>query len=168
MTAEDARPSATCSSNPTADCRLPPATPVRLQLSRRAGFRLQQHSLAVNGLPTVNVARPGKWGNPHIAIRTWYHGPIPSLGLPPFEAATAAEADEEGARIAVALFRHDWDQVMTAPSYGRARAQLDELRGRNIACWCGLDAPWCHGDILLDLANRPRCEEVAPAAEGGT
>jgi len=159
MTAEDARPSATCSSNPTADCRLPPATPVRLQLSRRAGFRLQQHSLAVNGLPTVNVARPGKWGNPHIAIRTWYHGPIPSLGLPPFEAATAAEADEEGARIAVALFRHDWDQVMTAPSYGRARAQLDELRGKNLACWCAPGAP-CHADVLLDLANRPRCEEV--------
>lgn len=40
--------------------------PVRLRLSRKAGFNLQAHSLAVNGLPAVSVARgPGrKWGNP--------------------------------------------------------------------------------------------------------
>lgn len=146
------------------DCRLPTAatvSPVRLRLSRKAGFRLQAHSLAVNGLPAVNVARPGKWGNPHIAIRTWHHGPIPALGLPAFTAATAAQADEEGARIAVALFRDDWRAVMTAPSYDRARAQLDELRGRNLACWCAPGAP-CHTDVLLELANRPRCEEVKP------
>lgn len=155
----------------TADCRLPIAasvSPVRLRLSRKAGFRLQEHSLAVNGLPAVNAARPGKWGNRHIAIRTWHHGPIPALGLPAFTAAAEAEADEEGARIAVALFRDDWRAVMTAPSYGRARAQLDELRGRNLACWCRLDAPWCHADVLLELANRPRCEEAATPAGGGT
>ncbi len=135
--------------------------PVRLRLSRKAGFRLQEHSLATNGLPAVNVARPGKWGNPHIAIRAWHHEPLPALGLPAFAAATAADADREGARIAVALFRDDWEAVMQAPSYGRARAQLDELRGRNLACWCAPGAP-CHADILLELANRPRCEEVKP------
>lgn len=134
-------------------------TPVRLRLSRKAGFRLQGHSLAVNGLPAVNVARPGKWGNPHVAIRTWYHAPIPSLGLPGFDAVTAADADEEGARIAVALFRDDWRAVMSAPSYRRARAALEELRGKNLACWCAPGAP-CHADVLLDLANRSRCEEV--------
>ena len=135
------------------------ATPVRLQLSRKAGFRLQQHSLAVNGLPAVRVVRPGKWGNRYGVLRIWHHKPWPALGLPGFEAATAAEADEEGAKIAVALFREDWLAVMKAPSYGRARAQLDELRGKNLACWCAPGAP-CHADVLLDLANRPRCEEV--------
>lgn len=137
--------------------------PVRLRLSRRAGFRLQDHSLSVNGLPAVNVARPGKWGNPYVALRTWYHGPIPTLGLPDFDAVTAADADREGAVVAVALFRDEWERALTAPSYGRARALLDELLGRNLACWCAPGAP-CHADVLLDLANRPRCEEVAPAA----
>jgi hypothetical protein len=40
------------------------AKPVRLRLSRSKGFNLQRHSLATNGLPAVNVARPSKWGNP--------------------------------------------------------------------------------------------------------
>lgn len=31
---------------------------------------------------------------------------------------------------------------------------LEPLRGKNIACWCGLDEP-CHGDVYLDHANRP-------------
>ena len=42
------------------------AAPVRLQLSRRKGFDFQQHSLATNGLPAVNVARPGDHGNPFV------------------------------------------------------------------------------------------------------
>jgi len=38
--------------------------PARIQLSRRRGFNLQQHSHDLNGLAAVNVARPGRWGNP--------------------------------------------------------------------------------------------------------
>lgn len=38
--------------------------PVRLQLSRKRGFDLQAHSLAINGLRAVNVARPSILGNP--------------------------------------------------------------------------------------------------------
>jgi hypothetical protein len=40
---------------------------VRLQLCRAKGFSLQALSLATNGLPAVNVARPSKWGNPYTA-----------------------------------------------------------------------------------------------------
>lgn len=29
---------------------------------------------------------------------------------------------------------------------------LAPLRGKNLACWCALDAP-CHADVLLELAN---------------
>lgn len=32
-------------------------------------------------------------------------------------------------------------------------ADLAELRGCDLACWCPLDAP-CHADVLLELANR--------------
>jgi hypothetical protein len=37
--------------------------------------------------------------------------------------------------------------------------RLDELRGKDLACWCpienrhGIRVP-CHADVLLDLANR--------------
>jgi hypothetical protein len=31
--------------------------------------------------------------------------------------------------------------------------RLPELRGRDLCCWCPLDAP-CHADVLLELANR--------------
>lgn len=33
-----------------------------------------------------------------------------------------------------------------------ARPSLDELRGRDLACWCPLDAP-CHADVLVEIAN---------------
>lgn len=36
---------------------------------------------------------------------------------------------------------------------------LDELRGKNLACWCKLPAPGepdhCHAAVLLELANAP-------------
>ena len=41
-----------------------PAMPVRLKLSRKAGFNLQNESFKLNGLPCVKVSRPSKWGNP--------------------------------------------------------------------------------------------------------
>jgi hypothetical protein len=33
--------------------------------------------------------------------------------------------------------------------------QLEMVRGKNVACFCALDQP-CHGDVWLDLANRPQ------------
>jgi hypothetical protein len=30
---------------------------------------------------------------------------------------------------------------------------FDELRGKNLACWCPLDQP-CHAEVLLELANK--------------
>jgi hypothetical protein len=32
------------------------------------------------------------------------------------------------------------------------RTMTTPLRGKNLACWCKLDAP-CHADVLLRLAN---------------
>ena len=35
----------------------------------------------------------------------------------------------------------------------------DELRGKNLACWCPLPKPgepdYCHAAILLEIANAP-------------
>jgi len=32
------------------------------------------------------------------------------------------------------------------------KKELEELRGKNLACWCPLDKP-CHADILLDIVS---------------
>ena len=38
------------------------------------------------------------------------------------------------------------------PWFPKWRTALDALRGKDLACWC---APLpCHGDVLLELANR--------------
>lgn len=69
----------------------------------------------------VYVGRPSKWGNP-------------------FEIGRDGDRDEVIAKYA------DWitgqDDLM---------AELDELRGKDLICWCAPRA--CHADILLELAN---------------
>lgn len=107
--------------------------PVRLQLSRRKGFNLQDHSRSVNGLPAVKVARPGTWGNPFPVGK---EGPL---------GRTAP--DNEGA---VGFFR-----AMLADPEMRAAAgypaDLSPLRGKNLACFCG-PREACHADVLLEMA----------------
>lgn len=124
-----------------------PARPVRLRLSRRKGFNLQEHSRAVNGLEAVAVTRgPGrKWGNPWVIGDTFTS--VDSLGrvYARREGMTAAEAVEK--------FRR-----RECPPH-RSAEIIRELRGKNLACWCAPGAP-CHADVLLELANKPACERV--------
>ena len=113
--------------------------PVRLQLSRRKGFNLQAVSRGINGLAAIPVARPGKWGNPF----------TPAQML----AAGQAKAEREARAIAVECFRVWIATPSDDPRRTAILADLDALKGRNLACWCSLDGP-CHAAILLDLANR--------------
>lgn len=127
--------------------------PVRLQLSRRKGFDLQALSLATNGLPAVNVARPSKWGNPFSIHPD--HRPGRSWGPPGCETFSVPTAED-----AVACFV----EMMNSPGDPGTRAfelrgALSELRGRNLACWCAPGSP-CHGNVLLEMANGPMCEAV--------
>jgi hypothetical protein len=114
--------------------------PRGLQLSRRRGFNLQAASIALNGLPAVSVARPGKWGNP------W------RVGLVACGCRSAGECSHNILRAetvaeAVDLYR-EW---ITHGHY--LKTILHELRGTNLACWCPLGSP-CHRNVLLELANR--------------
>lgn len=113
------------------------ATPVRLQLRRRKGFNLQEHSRAVNGLEAVNCTRPSQLGNPYI------------IGL------------DGDAKKCVELFRGRTEQFMNQHKkpgfegwHEAFRKSVADARGKNIACWCGLDKQWCHADVLLEIANR--------------
>lgn len=123
------------------------ATPVRLQLSRRKGFNLQELSRAVNGRRAMNVARPGKWGNPFVIGQEFVRRKMtPGGGQIANTVTDAAHA--------VALYRR-----FTARETAVQIDAYHELRGKNLACWCKPGAP-CHADVLLELANSLVCEEV--------
>ncbi len=108
--------------------------PVRVQRQRVKGWRMPPN--------TVNVGRPSKWGNPFKVAPAFV---CESISMP--------EITQESA---VLLYR-EWIERALArwPSVG---IELEELRGKNLACWCRLDEP-CHADVLIELANRP---EAAP------
>lgn len=131
------------------------AKPIRLQLSRRKGFDLQAASRAANGLEAVRVARPSVFGNP-------------------FTAAGCREAGFTGGDFLIAKrvvsafrvwidtpsWRENWDGYESERCRSLMLAAIPRLRGKNLACWCALDAP-CHADALLEIANRPICEAVS-------
>ena len=109
--------------------------PVRLQISRKKGFRLQDASVAVNGLPAIIVARPSRDGNPFV---------VGLNGVP-------------DRKEAVRLYREMLErECATDPQ--AAELRFHRLRGKNLACWCELPKPGepdiCHAAVLLELANR--------------
>ena len=83
------------------------------------------------GLPAgaVYTGRGSKWGNPFRIGR-------------------------DGDRASVIARDERW----LADQYHLLRA-LDELRGRDLVCFCAPRA--CHGDLLLRLANATREERIA-------
>lgn len=104
--------------------------PIRLQLSRRPRFNLQAASRAINGLPAMSCARPGKYGNPFPIGR---EGPLGRTAI-----------DQEGA-VGFFVAMLDDEELRRAARYP---ADLTPLRGYNLACWCGLHEP-CHVDPIL-------------------
>lgn len=111
--------------------------PQRIQLSRAKGWKMPEN--------TVKVDRTTKWGNPFVK-----HGD--------------GVAMEQG--MAVYLFRNlitkqrAWLPVPKPWPKGKIPAGppttvddvRNELRGKNLACWCKPGTP-CHADVLLELAN---------------
>lgn len=77
-----------------------------------------------DGVPkgAVYVGRPTKWGNPYV------------IG-------------KDGTRQEVVDLYGIWlhEQIHTG------QLDLDELRGRDLVCWCAPEA--CHADLLVVLAN---------------
>lgn len=118
--------------------------PVRLRLSRAKGFNLQEHSRATNGLEAVKVDRSTKWGNPF------------KVGRP---CAFTGGRPVQDLRHSARLY-----QAIAPNNEALVKAAQNELRGKNLACWCEIsqyDKWLCHADVLLEIANRPTCERVA-------
>lgn len=120
--------------------------PVRMQLSRAKGFNLQAASIALNGLPAINIARPGPLGNPFVVGEDGTRAECVHLFRMMLggSLAISTKASVESQRLVI----------------GYIAENLKSLRNRNLACWCPAGAA-CHGDALLELLNRPACREVA-------
>ena len=102
----------------------------RIQLSRKAGWKMPPN--------TVVVSRPSKWGNPFKASELI--AAFDGLKDPQGMAQTAA----------VEAFRRMVKDGKTPP-FNLADIR-EELRGKNLACWCKLGTP-CHADFLMWIAN---------------
>jgi len=131
-------------------------SPVRLRLSRRKGFRLQNLSRQTNGLPAVNVARPSVFGNP--------------FSISNVLALRSAGGEKAAHDMAIAYFRN-WLSGRPIPAAlkldgldAKREAILtradEELNGKNLACWCG-PGETCHADVLLGLASERRAVSIA-------
>lgn len=133
--------------------------PVRITLSRRKGFRLQEESRAINGLDAVVCARPGPLGNPFMSapdlprstafeaamFRDWM---IEVLGATKLETKRQAEF----LKFVRSMSGGGADYLRARAE--RVRAALPMIRGKNLACWCKQGQP-CHADVLLEIANKP-------------
>lgn len=125
--------------------------PKRIQLSRTKGWRKPEGA--------VVVSRPSKWGNPFAQIcpdgwrhRVLCHVPTqtPILTMGCFEVSAS---DKKGERENAKFCFESWINGSHVDAQ-KMRAELTELRGKDLACWCPIDQP-CHGDVLLQLANAP-------------
>ncbi len=123
------------------------SAPVRVQRRRTKGWRMPEGA--------VYVGRPTKWGNSY-PLDSWatVHGNDSKDRIEEIEIPVTAV-------MAVAVFRREWGIRLTVFEPADAedvayvadrRAELEELRGKDLACWCALDQP-CHADVLLELAN---------------
>lgn len=108
--------------------------PKRIRLSRAKGWRMPAD--------TVNVARPGPWGNPFI------------IGE---DVKTAAEAVESFRYLCGGLVDLGVNRSCVFRQrrfLNHANRHLDKLRGKDLACWCR-DKP-CHADVLLELLEKTK------------
>ena len=103
--------------------------PRRIQLSRVKGWRMPPN--------TVKVDRSTKWGNPY---RVGIDGTAEQC------VAKYRAVIEQSIKLALIPPR-ELPHPFGRPLY------LGPLRGKNLACWCALDAP-CHADVLVEIANR--------------
>lgn len=120
--------------------------PIRVQLSRAKDWRMPPN--------TARVARPGLWGNP------FQVGVVDAVTCVAFfeNAIHGGWNPATGAHLPDDLFNIAYEVHCAWVKRWRQRVgclpieAVAELRGKNLACWCKLDAP-CHADVLLRLAN---------------
>lgn len=136
--------------------------PKRIQLRRTKGWRKPEGA--------VKVDRTTRWGNWYVVqeIGERYNDRL-RAALPDPKALVVVQIDKWGHRTgsqwggfadraeatAFAVQLHRRSLLATRADIDGLHHHefyLGELRGKDLACWCPLDAP-CHADVLLELAN---------------
>lgn len=120
--------------------------PSRIQRRRTAGWKMPEGA--------IYVGRPSRWGNPYEIAMMQNHIDMlcGAMGI--------TDTTLDARQLSVEAFRCDlnygpdshWWWFGPHMQMIRIKADLHELRGRDLACWCRLDQP-CHADVLLELAN---------------
>ena len=128
----------------------------RIQRKRTKGWEMPPN--------TVYVGRPSKWGNP---FRVVFYNGLWRVTNPEIHFYLTLISEDQAKNTAVSLFERylgryqyfDLDDSRCLYRYG-IRGQgyhlvqkIDELRGKDLACWCPLDQP-CHADVLLEMLNK--------------
>jgi hypothetical protein len=118
--------------------------PERFQLSRAAGWRMPPN--------TVKVDRSTRWGNPFQASVFGAERAVQLFEntVTGFWSPGLFRSDEPDALVAMAYAAHQ-DLQQRTPRVLHFQI-VQELRGKNLACWCKPGTP-CHADTLLRLAN---------------
>lgn len=109
--------------------------PQRVQLRRTKGWRMPPN--------TAKVDRTTKWGNPFVVGK---HG-------------TREQCVDLFHKMLAGYICISRGPPMKVQEQYRAMvtADRDELRGKNLACWCSPDAP-CHADHLLKIKHKRRAK----------
>lgn len=81
----------------------------------------------------VYIGRPSKWGNPFTHIK---------------DKNTLAKHIVKDREEAISKYR-EW---ITTGEGQHLLKDLHELKGKTLGCWCKPQS--CHGDILVELANK--------------
>ena len=139
--------------------------PIRARLSRAKGWRMPANTVK------VTRGRGMRWGNPFDLSDSAHCWTALALGFKGDKAGRRAASVElfrrwikagAPARVACGLGVSQGDKanietivespVIVAGAPPTEAEIREHLAGKNLACWCALDAP-CHADVLLELAT---------------
>lgn len=161
--------------------------PVRIQLSRKKGFNLQEYSKSLNGLECIKCDRTTRWGNPFKVQKCEYEciwhiqyfkddykeEQFDKKSASGFQNGNYVSitflTKEEAIKTSIKLFKEliekntkilKFNEFKNLKEYTKFYNKninslliKDELKGKNLACWCPCDSP-CHCDVLLEIANK--------------
>ena len=105
--------------------------PKRIQRKRSKGWKMPPN--------TVYVGRPTKWGNPF-------------TGPDAVEKYRWAILGDDPENACIEWMNAGGNGLLWSKIRGKHPEILDELRGKDLACFCPLDR-LCHADILLEIVN---------------
>lgn len=129
------------------------SAPKRIQRKRTKGWRMPEGA--------VYVGRPSKWGNPFTVTNGHRQGWLvwddrDRLGWVDYETSggfmDSFQTQAEAVETSVATHSVWLRAIVRSKDEKDPLADIAELAGRDLACWCPLDQP-CHADVLLEIAN---------------